>query len=183
MKKRILYIAAIVICLSILSGGTLAYYTSADTARNVITSGSVKVDLIQQQMVDGVLEPYTDELVKIMPGTTVSKIVSVQNTEKPAWIRVRLQIILQDADGNEMQIPEEDLASVIIIEPDNTGWSYRDGWWYYNAPVETGETTSPLFETVSFSAVNMDNRYQGCTVIMSITAQGCLLYTSPSPRD
>ena len=55
MKKKIFYIAIIAICLSIITGGTLAYYTATDTARNVITSGGVDVKVAEYQLVDGVM--------------------------------------------------------------------------------------------------------------------------------
>ena len=41
MKKRIFALAVVIICLSVLTGTTLAYFTTADTARNVVTSGGV----------------------------------------------------------------------------------------------------------------------------------------------
>ena len=61
MKKKILYIAAIVICLSIMTGSTLAYYTKTDTARNVITSDGLSVELLQQKLVNG-------ELITVFQG-------------------------------------------------------------------------------------------------------------------
>lgn len=172
MKKKIFYIAAIVICLAILSGGTLAYYNASDTARNVITSGKVDLVLLNQQRVGDQLNPYPTQPISIMPGRTVSKIISVRNDAQPAWIRVSYTVTVYDANGNKMEIPAEELASVIIIEPDSTNWLYHDGWWYYSAPLAVGEITSPLFEEVRFSATNMGNQYQRCTMLVDVTAQG-----------
>ena len=45
MKKKILALAAIAICLSIIGYNTLAFYTSSQRAENVITSGNVKIEL------------------------------------------------------------------------------------------------------------------------------------------
>ena len=61
MKKKILYIAAIIICLSVITGGTYAYYTADGTARNVITTGGVNVKVVEQRLVDGTLHPYPNE--------------------------------------------------------------------------------------------------------------------------
>ena len=171
MKKKILYIAAILICLSIITSGTYAYYTAADTARNVITSGGVDVKVIEQQLVNGTLQPYPSQPITVMPATTVSKIVSVQGTDQPVWVRMNYTLTVYGPDGKEMEIPADELAKVIAIDPDTTSWTEKDGWWYYNAAVKTGEVTKPLFEEVAFSGPHMDNKYQLCTVVVNVTAQ------------
>ena len=171
MKKRILYIAAIIICLSLITGGTYAYYTTSDTARNVITSGGVEVAVVEQQLVNGTLQPYPSQPIPVMPATTVSKIVSVQSTEQAAWVRMNYTLTVYDADGKKMDIPADELAKVIVITPDATNWTLKDGWWYYNTAVKGGETTKPLFEKVEFSGPHMDNKYQLCTVVIDVTAQ------------
>ena len=58
MKKKVLYIAIVVICLALITGGTYAYFTTSDTARNVITSGGIEVKVVEQQLVNGTLQPY-----------------------------------------------------------------------------------------------------------------------------
>ena len=171
MKKKILYIAAIIICLSLITGGTYAYYTTSDTARNVITSGGVDIAVVEQQLVNGVLQPYPNQPIQVMPATTVSKIVSVQNTEQAAWVRMNFTLTVYDAEGKEMEIPADELAKVIVIDPDATNWTQKDGWWYYNTAIKSGEMTKPLFEEVVFSGPYMDNKYQNCTVVIDVTAQ------------
>ena len=171
MKKRILYIAAIIICLSLITGGTYAYYTTSDTARNVITSGGVEVAVVEQQLVNGTLQPYPSQPIPVMPATTVSKIVSVQSTEQAAWVRMNYTLTVYDVDGKEMEISADELAKVIVITPDATNWTLKDGWWYYNTAVKGGEPTKPLFEKVEFSGPHMDNKYQLCTVVIDVTAQ------------
>lgn len=172
MKKKILYIAAILICLSIITGGTLAYYTASDTARNVITSGGVEVVVVEQQLVNGTVQSYPNEPIPVMPATTVSKIVSVQSAAQAAWVRMNYTLTVYDADGKEMEIPADELAKVIVIEPDTTNWTQKDGWWYYRTAIKSGETTEPLFEEVVFSGPYMDNKYQNSTVEIIVSAQG-----------
>lgn len=43
MKKKILTVAAIAICLAVLASGTLAYFTAEDQVHNVITSDAVDI--------------------------------------------------------------------------------------------------------------------------------------------
>lgn len=171
MKKKILYIAAIIICLSIITSGTLAYYTASDTARNVITSGGISIEVVEQQMVNGALQPYPSEPIPVMPATTVSKIVSVQSTEQAAWVRMNYSLTVYDADGKMMEVPADELTKVIVIEPNTSGWTFKDGWWYCNTSVKSGETSDPLFKEITFSGPDMDNKYQCCTVVVDVTAQ------------
>ena len=170
MKKRICALAVVAICLSVLASTTLAYFTDSATARTVITSGGINIEVMEQQMVNGTLQPYPSEPIPVMPATKVSKIVSVQNLEQPAWIRATYTITIYDADDNVLDVPAEELNRVIIIAPDTTNWTLKDGWWYYNSAVKSGETTKPLFEEVVFSGPDMDNKYQNCTVVIDINA-------------
>ena len=65
----------------------------------------------------------------------------------------------------------EGQKQVIVIDPDATNWSQKDGWWYYNTTIASGETTKPLLDEVVFSGPYMDNKYQSCTVVIDVTAQ------------
>ena len=76
MKKKLLYIAAIVICLSLITGGTYAYFTASDTARNVITSGGIEVKVVEQQLVNGTLQPYPSQPIPVMPATMATALPS-----------------------------------------------------------------------------------------------------------
>ena len=171
MKKRIFALAVVLTCLSILASTTLAYFTDIGTARNVITSGGIGIELIEQQLVGGTLQPWPETPVPVMPGTAVSKIASAKNLEQPAWIRMNYTVTVYDAAGKTMDVPAGELAEVIVIDANDDAWTQKDGWWYYKAAVNTGETTAPLFEEVVFSGPYMDNKYQNCTVTVDVTAQ------------
>lgn len=172
MKRKLLFIAAALIVLSLIAGGTLAYFTAEDTARNVITSGAVTAELVEQQRTaDGKLVPYPAEAIPVMPGQSVSKIVTVRSDEQPAWIRARYTVAVQDAAGKAMDIPAAKLAKVVSIEPDAAHWTLRDGWWYYSGAVGGGESTSALFESIDFSGPDMGNEYQGATITVDVAVQ------------
>ena len=171
MKKRLFFATVIVICLSLLTSGTLAYFTTADTARNVITTGGVDIEIVEQQLVGDQLKPFPDEPIRVMPATSVSKIVTVKSLEQTAWIRAKYTVTVYDPNKKVMDIPEEELNRVIVIEPDSKNWTYKNGWWYCNTAVGAGKETAPLFETVAFSSPDMDNKYQLCTVTVDVNAQ------------
>lgn len=171
MKKKSLAIAVIVICISILASSTLAYFTDAATARNVITMGGVNIKVVEQQLDNGSLKPYPEDPVEIMPGKTVSKIVSVTSLEEPAWVRMAYTITVQDADGKQVSVPQKELNEVVIITPNTADWTLRDGWWYYSKAVDDGDATKPLFRQVHFSGPEMGNEYQNCSIIVKVVAQ------------
>lgn len=170
MRKKIFALAVVMICISILASTTLAYFTDVGTARNVITSGGINIDLVEQQLVGGTLVDYPDQPISAMPGKTVSKIVSVKNLDQPAWIRMRFEVTFFGADGKAMDVPADELEKLIIIAADEENWTYSNGWWYCNGAVDPGESTAPLFESVEF-AKTMGNAYQSSTVNIDVTAQ------------
>lgn len=171
MKKKILYIALIVICVSLLAGTSLAYFSTSATAGNIITTGGVEVQVLEQQLVNGSLQSYPTERIPVMPGVEVSKIVSAQCIEQAAWLRMGYTVTVYDSEGEVVDIPADELAAAVIIEPDSENWSFKDGWWYCSEAVKPGQASPALFEKVSFSGPNMDNKFQGCTVTVKVTAQ------------
>lgn len=153
--KKLAAIAVIVLIISILGYGTLAYTTVEDTAVNVITSGGVKIRLVETTD-NG--EPFpADGIHGVYPGAQACKKVTVENTGAyPAWIRVKVdvEITLDPAYGGG----EVD-TSLVKLDLDTENWTFRDGFYYYNQALAPGRGTKPLFTTVKFDPA-MDNRYQ-----------------------
>lgn len=166
MKKKILLVTAVVICLAIAAAGTLAYFTSEDTAHNVITSGGVNIEVVEKtQGEDGALVDFPEEGIKgVMPGSDVSKIVTVKNTGgNEVWIRVLVEADIQSQEDKPLD------GSVMTYQVGD-GWTEQDGFCYYEESLAPGETTDVLFETVHF-APEMGNEYQNCTANLVISAQ------------
>lgn len=172
MKKKVLYIAAVAICLSLITSGTLAYFTTEDTARNVITSGGVDIAIEEWQQTTSGLVPYPkDEPIVVMPTATVSKIVAVRNNDAESFIRARLTVTVLDPDGKVMALTDSQRDAVIHLALNDQDWTQKDGWWYYGEAVDTGEVTEPLMTGVSFDGPNMTNEYQNCTITIDVIAQ------------
>lgn len=176
MKKKILLMATIVICATILASGTLAYFTAEDEAHNVITSGGVDIQIEEwQQTAEGLTAYPKDEPIAVMPGVTVSKIATVKNVEAESYIRARVEVVIKDENGDEKPISPEELASIITLTMNGEDWLRKDGdgeWWYYDSSVATGASTEAFFTEVVFDGVNMTNEYQNCTVDVIVKAQG-----------
>lgn len=169
MKKKILALAAIAICLSIIGYNTLAFYTSSQKAENVITSGNVKIEL--QEWADKEKKvPYEEEypgniVTGILPGVSTTKIVEVKNTgNNPVWVRVAVnkEITLKDGETPDL--------GLMTMDYDTDHWTLLDdGYYYYNERLDAGSTTEPLFASVSFDG-KMTNEYQNCTAKVEVTA-------------
>lgn len=166
MKKRIFAFAIVVICLAIAAYGTSAYFTYEETATNVITSGSIKVELQEWSDTGNGLVPFEDT-DGVMPGMEVSKIVQVKNVGgQAAWIRVSVDKTIQLAEGVDGDVD----LSLISYDLNTDFWTEKDGFYYYNTILQPNEVTEPLFTKVIFSAT-MSNMYQNSKAVIDVTAQ------------
>lgn len=167
LKTKLLALSVVLILAALSVYGTLAYFTAQGTARNVITAGDVKIALEERMLTpDGEKTvPFEDQL-GVMPGTDVSKIVTVKNTGgQPAWVRVSLDKAIELAQGVEGPVD----LSLVTCDLNTEKWTEKDGYYYYNAALEPGQTTEPLFTAVYF-AETMSNMYQESRAILQVNA-------------
>lgn len=187
MKKKVLLLASLAICAAIVASGTLAYFTAEETAHNVITTGSVGIELVEKTKDDSGTEiDFPAEGISgVMPGTSVSKIVSVKNDgEAEAWIRIWVNTAISDEEKQvclplEIEVGGETIP-VITLDTDGEKWTYEEGYYYYNKPVAPGASTGTLFETVKF-APEMGNEYQNCKVLIDVAAEAVQTANNPIP--
>ncbi len=186
MKKKILSLSVIVICLAILASGTFAYFSNTYFTHNVITSGSIDVQIIESaKNADGTLVDFPEEGLKgMLPGSTASKIVSVRNVgEFGAWFRVRIDQVITAWDGTPLPVVLPGGIPVMSYEVNSSKWLYHEGWYYYTDPMEPGQTTDVLLEEVFF-AWETGDEYQNCTANLIITAQAVqTVYNGDSVLD
>ena len=163
MKRNLLILSVLVICVATLAAGTLAYFTSEGTAHNVITTGGVDITL-QEWADEGKTKPFED-LTGIMPGMTVTKIAEIKNTgASEAWVRVKVEKNIRLAGEGEVN---PDLVELAL---DTANWTEKDGYYYYNKALKPGEVTAPIFSAVTFNA-SMGNEYQNATATVDVYAQ------------
>ena len=172
LKKKVFVTAALIAILAIIAGGTNAYFSQDARARNVITMGSIAIELHEDRIdpETGEVVPYeTETPVEVMPGAEVSKIVTVENTGKaPAWIRISVTKRIELAEGKTPGEGEPDTDLITLDIGDS--WTEQDGWYYYDQALEAEETTDPLFNTASFAG-DMSNLYQGSTAYIDVLVQ------------
>lgn len=166
MKKKLCVIALLVICLATAAYGTSAYFTHEQTATNVITSGSIKVELQEWSDTGNGLVPF-ENVEGVLPGTEVSKIVQVKNIGgQAAWIRVSADKAIHLAEGVNGDVD----LSLISYDLNTDFWTEKDGFYYYNTILQPNEVTEPLFTKVIFSAT-MSNIYQNSKAVIEVDAQ------------
>ena len=166
-KKKIYAMMALVIVISILGTGTLAYFTTKALVHNVITSGGVKIELVETMLENGEEKPFPEETVSgVMPGQEVSKIVRVTNKDAKAWVRIR---VTEKIKGGE---DSENVLSINYnLGTAPTQWTQKGEWFYYNKPLENGETTEPLFKGVTLAGKEMGNQYENATIDIVVEAE------------
>ena len=172
MKRKILCLSVLAIMLAILAVGSLAYFTAEGRARNVITTGSVEIEL-NEWSDENKTKPF-ENLKGVMPGMTVTKIAEIKNTGKSdAWIRVKIEKTIElKREGT----PETGLVELGL---NTTEWTEKDGYYYYNKALKPGETTEPIFTNVTFKAT-MGNEYQNATAKVDVYAQAVQTANNPA---
>lgn len=187
MKRKLLLLALITICAATIASGTIAYFTAEDRADNIITSGKVGIELVEKtkDLSGAEVEFPTDGITGVMPGTSASKIVSVNNTgDADAWIRVQVEMSITGKDGASLPMEltaEGATIPVLTLDIDTENWiDGGDGFYYYKLPVAPGTSTSALFKEVYF-AKEMGNEYQECSTIILVSAQAVQSANNPIP--
>ena len=181
-KKKNLKISLIATLLFVLvtivlfSAQTYAYFTSNDSSdQNQIVSGQLDIELIEMKETANGETAYINP-VEIMPATSVSKIVKVENAGNlPVYIRIKIEKSINKPE-NSLPANWQDLISCDFDLDDASTeemeglWTYQDGYYYYNLPLEAGSATVPLFETVFFSA-EMGNAFTNSTISFTIKCE------------
>lgn len=169
MKRKLLIVSVVAICIAILAAGSLAYFTAEGKAHNVITTGGVEIALEEWADEDMTI-PYSKESVGVMPGTKVTKIVQVKNTgASDAWVRVKVEKNIRL--GTEIPGLDNPQEELVALEINTLDWELdTDGFYRYKSVLKPGETTNPILRSVEFKSA-MDNVYQNARISVDISAQ------------
>ena len=163
MKKKWTIAAVLVLVVALLAVGTWAVFSAVGRADNVITMGSVKLALHDE---DGAGQPFTT--VSAMPGSVVNKVVYVENVGSGAfYTRVKITPEVVDADGKIIPLTDRSLLTLDLNEDWIDG---EGGYYYYHGAVDPQTATTELFNHVTFSK-DMGNEYQNATVHIYVTAE------------
>ena len=165
-RSIISVIALIVITVILFSAQTVAYFSDKVKTNEVaITAGNLDIELFEMMESGNGQVVYQDPL-RVMPATAVSKIVTVKNTGSlPVYVRIRIDKKIETAN----EVPD-DWKHLIECDFNTSDWTFKDGYYYYNEALASGEVTEPLFQTVLFSA-KMGNEFTNSTIYLVVTSE------------
>ncbi len=173
IKLKLFVVALVAAMMAFVSTSTLAYYSTVGTATNVVTSGNIRF-IIHEQTDQGTAFP--EEGVYIVPGDIVSKKVSVESAcEHPFYLRVKL-VYGVDAQA----LSAEDCFKLNI---NSEYWELHDGWYYYKGVVEPYVITPHVFSHVEIVGSEIDNRYLGKTLELTVLAHAVQSENNPISGD
>jgi alternate signal-mediated exported protein len=186
MKKSVLLTLGSLVMVALLSiGGTMAWFTNSDQISNVFETGSIGVEIKENQS-DGdqwVTEGLDFE--NFLPGDDVTKRAKFENTGlSDGYLRVKVTPAwLKTVDGIETVDQSLDATKAVINYINTTDWKQIGDYYYYLHLLNDGQETSELFNQVSFekaagitgdalfTEANTDNKYQGAKLKITIDAQ------------
>ena len=165
-KVLLLLLLALLLIFAVVSA-TVANTTVEGRTRNVITTGKVDISINEStKAANGVIRADGKgiDFSAVVPGQTASKIVTIKNEAEKCWLRVKVEITVTPAPGDG-----SDPAQLIVPNIDGSLWRYENGYYYYQKPLESGETAA-MFDQVLF-APSIGNAYAGSQAKMVITAE------------
>lgn len=132
MKKKIIIAALVCILVCASSFGvTYAYLIANDSAKNVFIVGETEIDIVEE---------YTPP-EKLTPGITFTKKPFITNTGNlPCYVRMRADFSSSTA---------KEFCEPLDIDIQNWEYNPTDGYYYYKKLIKPGETTTPLFTSVT----------------------------------
>lgn len=152
MNKKI----TILLLLAILSILTItisySYQIIKFKADNIITFGSIKMRLVQKEVVNS-REVLIDNKnkINITGKEEVKRFVYVENLGiESIFVRVSLDVFVTK---NSNKILKDNL---INFDFDTENWVYKDGWYYYKGLLKGGEKTTHLFDKMLFNIQNSE---------------------------
>ncbi len=168
--KRFSVTALILMLIAVLMAGvgvTLSYFVTSIETENIVQFGHIKMQLIETEMgPDGVERPVDlEQSVNITRNNTLDRRLTVKNIgNHPAFIRVRLNFRLAENTGDDMQ-------QYLSLDFDETNWIFKDGWYYYKAVLQPGETTASLMTKLIFDDNALSTYYPGGSFVLDVDAQ------------
>lgn len=157
-KKNIMKMAVLFGVVGIIAmGGTAAYLTDYDNVVNEFTVGKVEIDLTEPKWTP-------DEHVDIEPTEVIEKDPQITNTgvnDSFVYLEVSVptaEVITADAEGNRI----EKKLTELFTYAKASDWTQMEAkmlngnkvyTYCYNKILKPGDTTIPLFETVTFANI------------------------------
>ena len=146
LKARIALVAGIVAVCALLAMGTSAFTAVKGTAEPEIVAGTVDIEL--SQVNDLGLSGFSPYALELAPGKPLTQTLTVKNSgDHPVYLRMQLVPAVEGADGSAAAPADAALS----LSGKDSAWVEQDGFWYYSAALEPGQSTTPLFTQVALA--------------------------------
>ena len=155
MKKKVLTVALAAVMLTLLVGGTLAFFTAEDQVTNTVTVGSVEIEIYENgeettkdTMIFGRLIPVVNETPS-EDKNYIKKVVEVKSTGKnAAYIRVHIAIPTSLVGYLETDINTDGWELKGTTDASVKGVAYTVVTYDWQKKVEPGTFTAELLRGV-----------------------------------
>lgn len=142
MKNKKSLVALVALLVVGVVGSTFAYFTTTKTFKNEFATEGYKTS---------VSETF-DSPKDWTPGTTTSKVVTATNEGD---VEVAVRVKLEEAWSNGLaltQTTDGETWNVAVINFANEDkWELKNGYYYYKEVLAKGESTLPLFTSVTYN--------------------------------
>lgn len=139
-KRRTLILVLAVALVSVLSvGATLAWFYDTDEATNTFTVGNVAIELTEPGWDE---EVANENNLNVYPSKILKKDPKVTNTGvNPCWVRIKVEWPDLPGEGDITYLT----GCCSVLGP---GWFKVGSYYYYIWALDSGESTSALFEKI-----------------------------------
>lgn len=170
MKKKLVAMC-MVVCLSAIAivGGTLAYFTDEEDAKNTFTVGNVDITLTEPNWAGS----GSQDAPEVYPGEPLAKDPTVTNVgANPCFVRIKVE-------GLNCLSPAGLITYRTDYVTDKLGDNWikdTDGYFYYNKVLEVGATTDALFDQIviptGLENGDADTKFNVVVTAEAVQAQG-----------
>ena len=167
-KKMLVSAVLILVAMICMVFSSFAYFTASQTTSgNVIATGYASVNFVNLDFSSGGSSGTELNPISFMPGyTQPMKIYAVNDGDVSLYLRARIETVIT-LDEKFASLTESIDTSLVIFDIDENFWLERDGYYYYSAPLLSGETSPEIFNEILFST-SMGNMYKDSTVKVKI---------------
>lgn len=163
--KKYIYICILLLLMMGLFS-SLAFNTESITTDNIITFGSLRLQLINNTMDAAGSEVAVEYEKEKLETSNVSRIIKVKNVcENSMFVRVKV-----DLKGKDSQTLF-DAASYVQCNFSDNRWEKRDEWYYYLDTLEPDEVTSNLLDGLVFDLDKLTSDHAGSTIVFEVSAE------------
>ena len=161
-KVLIILSLVVIIIASIIGGGSLAYKTYQGDTYNKVTTSGLSVKLWNLASDGTSMSLYINE---IQPWKTVENRVFAENDgAETEFLRMKINLVVTKSDGTK------EVFNYITFSFNESDWTYRNGYYYYNSAVAPGGNTTNLYDQIYFPYFPLEN-YQEASLHIEITVE------------